>query len=85
MTSAAFRELALVRGAHDLARFRGRFDDLHELQVALVDVAVGERAFAQPRRADPSHSPSPIMIVGTWRIVCVWISVSTSNSSSSVP
>ena len=40
---------------------------------------------ARSQASRPSHSPSPMRITGKWRIVAVWISVSASNSSSSVP
>ena len=42
-------------------------------------------AASRSQSSRPSHSPSPIRITGKWRIVPVWISVSASNSSSSVP
>ena len=51
-----------------------------------VDPAVGQGPVAQPlQQAVPLPRPSPRRITGKSRIVRVWISVSASNSSSSVP
>ncbi len=72
-----------ARGIDDRAHLVGILGDPQQVQVAGRDAPVAQRAVAQP--VDQTVPLAADQDTGKWRIVPVWISVSASNSSSSVP